>query len=92
MYEDEEYSDSDSISDSFEDIDASGASEGVLGGCIPPPEVYKKRSDFASNDDYAIYVRDHAQVLQLGHNEFWFKARLHIRFPHAFSALCCDFL
>ena len=63
MYEDEEYSDSDSISDSFEDIDASGASEGVLGGCIPPPEVYKKRSDFASNDDYAIYVRDHAQVL-----------------------------
>ena len=71
MYEDEDYSDSDSISDSFEDIDASGASEGVLGGCIPPPEVYKKRSDFASNDDYAIYVRDHAQVLLLDHNEFW---------------------
>ena len=64
-FDEEEYSDSDSISDSFEDIDASGASEGVLGGCIPPPEVYKKRSDFSSNDDYAIYVRDHAQVRHL---------------------------
>ena len=60
--DEEEFSDTDSISDSFEDIDASGASEGVLGGCIPPPEVYKKRSDFSTNDDYAIYVRDHAQV------------------------------
>ena len=24
--------------------------------------VYKKRSDFSSNDDYAMYVRDNIQV------------------------------
>jgi E3 ubiquitin-protein ligase HERC2 len=63
--EEEEFSDTDSISDSFEDIDASGASEGILGGCIPPPETFKKRADFVNNDDYAIYVRDSAQVLKI---------------------------
>ena len=56
-------SESESISESFEDIDASGASEGVLGAaCIPPPESFKKRTDFKSNDDYAYYVRDHIQT------------------------------
>lgn len=25
-------------------------------------QIYKKRSDFHSNDDYAVYVRDHIQV------------------------------
>jgi len=60
----EESSDTDSISDSFEDIDASGASEGILGGCIPPPETFKKRQDFANKDDYAVYVRDNAQVIK----------------------------
>ena len=61
--DEEEYSESESISESFEDIDASGASEGVLGAaCIPPPESFKKRTDFKSNDEYAYYVRDHIQT------------------------------
>ena len=53
-----------SISDSFEDIDASGASEAIAMGtmCLPPPEIFKRRSDFVSNDDYALYVRGHIQV------------------------------
>ncbi len=64
---DEECSDSDdSFSDSFEDIDASGASEqaplGVALSCIPPPEVYKRRCDFPSNDEYAYYVRERIQT------------------------------
>ena len=59
----EELSDTDSISESFEDIDASGASEGVLGAaCIPPPETFKRRGDFKSNDEYAYYVRDNIQT------------------------------
>ena len=61
--------------DSFEDIDASGASSVVLAsasgtggnqaassGWIPPPETFKRRPDFATNDDYAGYVRDHIQT------------------------------
>lgn len=61
---DEESDDSDSFSDSFEDIDASGCSEGPLigGACLPSPEPFKKRSDFQSNDEYALYVRSHIQV------------------------------
>ena len=63
LEEEEELSESESISESFEDIDASGASEGVLGAaCIPPPETFKRRTDFKSNDDYAYYVRDHIQT------------------------------
>ena len=61
--DEEDFSDSESISESFEDIDASGASEGVLGAaCIPPPENFKRRTDFKSNDEYAYYVRDHIQT------------------------------
>ncbi len=56
----------DSFSDSFEDIDASGASEqaplGVAVACVPPPEAYKRRCDFASNDEYAYYVRERLQM------------------------------
>ena len=49
--------------ESFEDIDASIASEGVLGAaCIPPPETFKRRVDFKSNDEYAYYVRDNIQT------------------------------
>ena len=45
----EQFSDTDSILESFEDIDASVASEGVLGAaCIPPPETFKRRVDFKS--------------------------------------------
>ena len=61
--EEEEVSESESISDSFEDIDASAASEGVLGAaCLPAPDCFKKRADFQSNDEYACYVRDHIQT------------------------------
>ena len=66
----------DDDTDSFEDIDASGASSVVLAsasgtgggnqaassGWIPPPETFKRRPDFATNDDYAGYVRDHIQT------------------------------
>jgi E3 ubiquitin-protein ligase HERC2 len=60
-------SESESISDSFEDIDASAASEAQLGGggaatCPPPPEAFRRRTDFVSNDEYACYVRDHIQT------------------------------
>ncbi len=64
------YSESESISDSFEDIDASAASEGALSAgaaCLPPAsppsaESFRRRSDFASNDEYACYIRDHIQT------------------------------
>ena len=43
------HSNTDSILESFEDIDASIGSEGVLGAaCIPPPETFKRRVDFKS--------------------------------------------
>ena len=58
--------DTDSVSDSFEDIDASGASEAIAIGNaaaqILHPEIYKKRIDFVNKDDYALYVRTHVQV------------------------------
>ena len=58
--------DTDSVSDSFEDIDASGASEAIAIGNaaaqILHPEIYKKRTDFVNKDDYALYVRTHVQV------------------------------
>ncbi len=65
--DDDDCSDSDdSFSDSFEDIDASGASEqaplGVALSCVPPPEAYKRRCDFPSNDEYACYVRERIQA------------------------------
>jgi hypothetical protein len=64
------FSESESISDSFEDIDASAASEGALSAaaaCMPPAspppsESFRRRSDFASNDEYACYIRDHIQT------------------------------
>ena len=63
--DEDESSDTDSVSDSFEDIDASGASEAVAIGnptAIPHPEIYKKRADFVNKDDYALYIRTHIQV------------------------------
>ena len=60
--EEEEFSDTESISESFEDIDASGTSEGLLGAVSIPPEIFKRRPDFLSNDEYAYYVRDHIQT------------------------------
>ena len=58
------YSESD-LSDSFEDIDASAASEAQLmmgATCLPAPEPLRRRTDFASNDEYACYIRDHILV------------------------------
>ena len=52
------------VSDSFEDIDASGASEALAIGSTSKPfmtDVFKKRSDFLNKDDYALYVRTHVQ-------------------------------
>ena len=65
---DQEDDDSDSFSDSFEDIDASGASDGiVLGNAQNEPSggvgrVFQRRCDLSSNDEYAIYVREHISV------------------------------
>ncbi len=72
-HEEDYGSEEDSLSDSFEDIDASGASEqGPLGlaaaaCCLPPPdqrqaEMSKRRADFSSNDEYALYVRERLRV------------------------------
>lgn len=33
-----------------------------LGAAAPATHSYKKRSDFLSNDEYAMYVRDNIQV------------------------------
>ena len=58
------------VSDSFEDIDASGASEAqiAIGSTSKPfmTDVFKKRSDFLNKDDYALYVRTHVQVGMTG--------------------------
>lgn len=53
---DAEFSDSDSLSDEFEDIDASGHD------CCIQPEVFKKPSDFLNSDEYALYVQDHISI------------------------------
>ena len=59
----------DSFSDSFEDIDASGASDGIILGNAQNEQVglgsgrvFQRRCDFSSNDEYAIYVREHISV------------------------------
>ena len=49
--EDEDVDDDDDIDVEFEDIDASGHEVQA--------EVYLKRSDFVTDDEYAMYVRDH---------------------------------
>ena len=64
---DEEDESGTEISDSFEDIDASGASEAVMTGIptgVPMPmiEIFKRRVDFVNRDDYALYVRGHVQA------------------------------
>ncbi|ODN06550.1 E3 ubiquitin-protein ligase HERC2 [Orchesella cincta] len=51
-----ELSDSDSISEEFEDIDASGHDT-----CVQP-EIFKKPSDFNSNDEYARYVQEQISI------------------------------
>jgi E3 ubiquitin-protein ligase HERC2 len=53
------FSDSDGMLDDLEDM-----TNAVMEAQAPMPlaTVYKKRADFHSNDDYAVYVRDHIQV------------------------------
>ena len=34
----------------------------LQGGTELQGQVYQKRSDFLSNDDYAMYIRNHIQV------------------------------
>ena len=41
---------------------SNASSAARIGACIPLPEVFKKRSDFTCNDEYALYVRDHVQT------------------------------
>jgi len=53
---DVEISESDSMSEEFEDIDASGHD------CCIQPEVFKKKSDFKNIDEYAAYVQDHVSI------------------------------
>ena len=48
--------DSDAISSSDTETSSSD------GEAIAAPTEFKKRSDFSSNDEYAIYVRDNIQV------------------------------
>ncbi|KAJ8297784.1 hypothetical protein KUTeg_024315 [Tegillarca granosa] len=57
------YSDSDSTSDDFEDLDPGlEMFSNEMGATAPATQSYKKRSDFLSNDEYAMYVRDNIQV------------------------------
>ncbi|XP_077868707.1 E3 ubiquitin-protein ligase HERC2-like [Saccoglossus kowalevskii] len=53
----DDYSDTDSISDEFEDMEG-----GQDHGYSSEGQVFKKRADFFNNDDYAMYVRDNIQV------------------------------
>ncbi|XP_060607151.1 E3 ubiquitin-protein ligase HERC2-like isoform X1 [Ruditapes philippinarum] len=55
-------SDTDSTSDVFEDLDSSGELllSVVLGNNTN--QAYKKRADFATDDEYAMYIRDNIQV------------------------------
>ncbi|CAG7818352.1 unnamed protein product [Allacma fusca] len=52
----DEYSDSDSLSDEFEDIDASGHDSYLQ------QESFKKVSDFDSHDKYSLYVQEHITI------------------------------
>ncbi|KAL3879973.1 hypothetical protein ACJMK2_032247, partial [Sinanodonta woodiana] len=68
------FSDIDSTSDDFEDLDTSAeplssdnkSCEKLLMssdlGATGTSTTFKRRSDFLSNDEYAMYVRDHIQV------------------------------
>ena len=33
-----------------------------VGAVVTESQTYKKRADFLSNDDYAVYVRENVQV------------------------------
>uniref|UniRef100_A0A8C3FUU3 E3 ubiquitin-protein ligase HERC2 n=1 Tax=Chrysemys picta bellii TaxID=8478 RepID=A0A8C3FUU3_CHRPI len=58
-------SDADTVSDEYsdeemvEDVEEAEASSGAV---VTESQTYKKRADFLSNDDYAVYVRENIQV------------------------------
>ncbi|KAM9567415.1 E3 ubiquitin-protein ligase HERC2 isoform 7-T8 [Guaruba guarouba] len=62
-------SDADTISDEYsdeeivEEVEEAEAACPVSGGAVvTESQTYKKRADFLSNDDYAVYVRENIQV------------------------------
>nr|XP_014343905.1 PREDICTED: E3 ubiquitin-protein ligase HERC2 [Latimeria chalumnae] len=62
-------SDADTVSDEFseeevvEDLEETEAAYAVpCGAVVTESQTYKKRVDFLSNDDYAVYVRENIQV------------------------------
>uniref|UniRef100_A0A8I5NTH4 E3 ubiquitin-protein ligase HERC2 n=3 Tax=Papio anubis TaxID=9555 RepID=A0A8I5NTH4_PAPAN len=62
-----ELSDADTVSDEYsdeevvEDMDDAAYSMST-GAVVTESQTYKKRADFLSNDDYAVYVRENIQV------------------------------
>ncbi|XP_024133920.1 E3 ubiquitin-protein ligase HERC2 isoform X1 [Oryzias melastigma] len=64
-----ELSDADTVSDEYSDEEVLEELEEVeptfsvpAGAVVTESQTYKKRSDFQSNDDYAMYVRENIQV------------------------------
>uniref|UniRef100_A0A8B9DR32 E3 ubiquitin-protein ligase HERC2 n=1 Tax=Anser cygnoides TaxID=8845 RepID=A0A8B9DR32_ANSCY len=62
-------SDADTISDEYSDEEITEEVEEVEAACpvsngavVTESQTYKKRADFLSNDDYAVYVRENIQV------------------------------
>ncbi|KAH0501347.1 E3 ubiquitin-protein ligase HERC2 [Microtus ochrogaster] len=62
-----EFSDADTVSDEYsdeevvEDVDDTPYPV-AAGAVVTESQTYKKRADFLSNDDYAVYVRENVQV------------------------------
>jgi len=60
------------------------------GAVVTESQTYKKRADFLSNDDYAVYVRENIQVsmeMKAVGKTCSFFCRHHCRA----SAFCCSF-
>uniref|UniRef100_A0A8B9QQL8 E3 ubiquitin-protein ligase HERC2 n=1 Tax=Anas platyrhynchos TaxID=8839 RepID=A0A8B9QQL8_ANAPL len=55
-------SDADTISDEYSDEEITEEVEESNGAVVTESQTYKKRADFLSNDDYAVYVRENIQV------------------------------
>ncbi|MBN3299656.1 HERC2 ligase, partial [Amia calva] len=68
-----ELSDADTVSDEYsddeglEDLEETESTYPVLpGAVVTESQTFKKRSDFQSNDDYAVYVRENIQARLVG--------------------------
>uniref|UniRef100_A0A8C0GP25 E3 ubiquitin-protein ligase HERC2 n=1 Tax=Chelonoidis abingdonii TaxID=106734 RepID=A0A8C0GP25_CHEAB len=61
-------SDADTVSDEYsdeeivEDVEEAEAACPSSGAVVTESQTYKKRGDFLSNDDYAVYIRENIQV------------------------------